>query len=71
MSADALFDRPGNGRGRLGGSVFPRCGYAPPADIMMNWFADDIDLRLANMPPIIGREGAEAASQFRATRLTA
>jgi len=35
---------------------------------LMNWFADDIDLRLANMPPIIGREGAEAAfSQFWAT----
>lgn len=35
---------------------------------LMNWFADDIDLRLANMPPIIGREGAEAAfSQFWST----
>lgn len=35
---------------------------------LMNWFADDIDLRLADMPPIIGREGAEAAfSQFWST----
>lgn len=28
---------------------------------LMNWFADDIDLRLANMPPIIGRAGAQVA----------
>lgn len=35
---------------------------------LMNWFADDIDLRIANMPPIIGREATEGAfSQFWAT----
>lgn len=28
---------------------------------LMNWFAEDIDLRLANMPPIIGRAGAQGA----------
>jgi ketosteroid isomerase-like protein len=28
---------------------------------LMSWFADSIDLRLANMPPIHGREGAQQA----------
>lgn len=28
---------------------------------LMNWFADDIDLRLGNMPPIHGKEGAQQA----------
>ena len=26
---------------------------------MMRWFADDIDLRIANMPTVLGRAGAE------------
>lgn len=35
---------------------------------LMNWFGEDIDLRLANMPPIVGREGAQQAfEQFWAT----
>lgn len=35
---------------------------------LMNWFGDDIDLRIANMPPIHGREGAEQAfEQFWST----
>lgn len=28
---------------------------------LMDWFGEDIDLRLGNMPQIIGRKGAEAA----------
>lgn len=28
---------------------------------LMNWFADDIDLRLANTPPIHGKDGAQQA----------
>lgn len=27
--------------------------------VMMRWFADDIDLRIANMPRVLGRAGAE------------
>ncbi|MGD9811540.1 MAG: nuclear transport factor 2 family protein [Sphingobium sp.] len=35
---------------------------------LLNWFTEDVDLRLANMPPIIGREGAEQAfEQFWST----
>lgn len=35
---------------------------------LMTWFAPDIDLRLANMPPITGRAGAQAAfEQFWGT----
>jgi len=35
---------------------------------LMNWFGDDIDLRIANMPLIQGREGAEQAfEQFWST----
>lgn len=30
---------------------------------LINWFGEDIDLRIANMPPIIGREAAEQAFQ--------
>lgn len=33
--------------------------------LLMDWFAADIDLRIANMPPIIGRDGAHVAfAQF-------
>ncbi|MCB2013471.1 MAG: nuclear transport factor 2 family protein [Sphingobium sp.] len=35
---------------------------------LLNWFTDDVDLRLGNMPPIIGRQGAEEAfRQFWST----
>ena len=35
---------------------------------LMNWFDDSIDLRLGNMPPIVGRENARAAfEQFWST----
>ncbi len=30
--------------------------------VLMSWFADDIDLRIANMPPVLGR--AEAKQTF-------
>lgn len=28
--------------------------------LLMSWFADEIDLRIGNMPPILGRAAAEA-----------
>ncbi len=35
---------------------------------LMNWLTDDVDLRLANMPPIIGKQRAEEAfRQFWST----
>lgn len=27
--------------------------------VLMNWFADDIDLRIGNMPPVVGRADVE------------
>jgi len=29
--------------------------------LMMQWFAEDIDLRIANSPPIVGRQAVEQA----------